>query len=64
MEPLTKPEANVIAPAALAGVTVTPTEDDTGKRVYCVSRWSLTKQRDSLAEVVALLSRMGIKVSA
>ncbi len=57
---LSKDEASVIAPAALAGIAVTPLEDDRGRRVYIVSRWSLTKQCAGLAEVRELLARMGV----
>lgn len=58
--PLTKEEANVIAPAALAGVRVSPIEDDRGARVYVVSRWSLTKACNTLHDVRELLVHMGI----
>jgi hypothetical protein len=57
---LTKDEANIIAPAALAGVAVTPIDDDRGRRVYIVSRWSMAKQCDTLDDVRELLGRMGI----
>lgn len=57
---LSKAEASVIAPAALAGVSVTPIEADNGRRIYIVSRWSLTRQCETLDEVRALLTRMGV----
>lgn len=57
---LSKAEADVIAPAALAGVAVTPTEDDRGRRVYVVSRWAMARQCDTLDEVRQLLLQMGV----
>jgi hypothetical protein len=38
--------ATLTARAALAGITLYATDDDRGRRVYVVSRWSLTKQID------------------
>jgi hypothetical protein len=54
-----KERATVIAEAALAGVVVTPIEDDRGRLVYLVMRWSMVRECESLGEVRALLQRMG-----
>lgn len=40
--------ATLTARAALAGVTLTTTDDDSGQRVYIVSRWALTRALPSL----------------
>jgi hypothetical protein len=53
--------ATVQAKAALAGVRVESIEADDGALVWFVSRWSLTRQCDSLDDVRALLARMGIE---
>jgi len=52
--------ATLQAVAAIAGVRVDPVEGDDGRTVWFVSRWSLTKQCNTLAELSELLRRMGI----
>jgi hypothetical protein len=53
--------ATLQAVAALQrGIRVDPIESDGGRRAYIVSRWSLTRQCDTLDEVGALLRRMGV----
>lgn len=56
-----KDAANLRALAALAGVRVDPINDDHGAPVWIVSRWSLTRQCNTLGEVRALLQRMGVR---
>ena len=51
--------ATLQARAALAGVALSRTEDDRGHEVYIASKWALTKQLASLAEVEDLLVRIG-----
>ncbi len=50
--------ATATARAALAGVALTPINDDFGRQVFVASRWDLTTQLDSLDEVEAWLSRV------
>lgn len=56
-----KEAATLQAKAALAGVRVDPIEADDGELVWCVSRWALTRQCESLDEVRELLARMGVE---
>ena len=51
--------ATLQARAALAGVGLSRTEDDRGHEVFIASKWALTKQLASLAEVEELLVRIG-----
>ena len=51
--------ATLQARAALAGVALSRTEDDRGHEVFIASKWALTKQLASLAEVEDLLARIG-----
>lgn len=55
-----KQAATVQAKAALAGVRVDPIEGDNGRLVWIVTRWALTRECNTLDEVRAFLSRMGI----
>lgn len=43
--------ATATARAALAGVTLHATTDDTDRRVFVVSRWALTRTLDTLDDV-------------
>jgi hypothetical protein len=54
----TKREATLLAIAALKGITITPIETDNGKRAYIASRWSLTRQCDSLDQLTDWLERV------
>lgn len=51
--------ATLQARAALAGVALSRTEDDCGREVFIASKWALTKELASLAEVEELLVRIG-----
>ena len=55
-----KQAATLQAQAALAGVRVDPVEDDHGTLIWIVSKWSLTRQCETLGEVRELLARMGV----
>ena len=50
--------ATLQARAALAGVVLHRASDDHGRAVYIVSRWSLTRQLDSLADAADWLDRV------
>lgn len=47
------------ARAALAGVALSRMQDDRGNEVFIASKWALTKQLSTLAEVEHLLVRIG-----
>ena len=47
--------------AALAGIRVDPIESDDGRRAYCVTRWNLTRQCNSIDELTEFLRQMGIE---
>lgn len=47
--------STLTARAALCGVTLHATTDDTGRRVFIVSRWALTRQLDTLDDLEAWL---------
>lgn len=51
--------ARLKAECALAGATLYVTDDDRGAPLFVVSRWSLTRQMSSVAEVEDFLLRMG-----
>lgn len=53
-----KREATLMAVAALKGITITPIEDDRGRRIYIASRWSLTRQCDTLDDLTDWLERV------
>lgn len=61
-EPARKAFSNAQAKAALAGFSVEQIEADDGGQVFIVSRWSLTRQCDTLDDVRELLQRMGVAV--
>ena len=50
--------ATLTAACALAGVTLTPSTDDHGRRTYVVSRWALTRELPDLDAVEAWLGRV------
>lgn len=50
--------ATATARAALAGVTLHATTDDTDRRVYVVSRWALTRTLDGLDAVEQWLDQV------
>lgn len=50
--------ATVQARCALAGITLIKLDGDFGHPVFIVTRWSLTKQFDFLADVDAWLDRV------
>lgn len=52
--------AAVQALAALAGIRVDPIELGDGSQAWIVTRWHLTRQFGSLAEVCEFLGRMGV----
>lgn len=58
---LTKDEATVQAAAALRGVTVVKIAGEHGMTAFIVSRWAMTRECADLAEVRALLKRMGVE---
>ena len=51
--------ATLQARAALAGVALSRLQDDRGNEVFIASKWALTKQLATLAEVEQLLVRIG-----
>ncbi|VTU36241.1 hypothetical protein [Variovorax sp. PBL-E5] len=53
-----KREATLAAECALVGVTLIPSTDERGRRVYIVSRWALTKELPDLDAVEAWLGRV------
>lgn len=57
--PAPKDEATQAARAALVGASLIVSHDDRGRRTWIVSRWALTREFSSLAEVAELLDRMG-----
>jgi hypothetical protein len=57
--PVDKQFATLQARAALAGVQLLRSTDDRGREVFVASRWALTAQFASLAEVEAWLQRFG-----
>ena len=54
----TKRLATLQARAALAGIVLTPIDDDAGRQVFIVSRWALCTQLDSLDAVSIWLDRV------
>ena len=50
--------ATLTAKCALAGITLVESADDRGRPTYVVSRWALTRQLDSLDDVVAWLDHV------
>ncbi len=51
--------ATLRARAALIGAMVIDSHDDLGRRVWILTRWSLTRAFASLDDLEALLNRMG-----
>ena len=51
--------ATLQARAALVGVALSRIQDDRGNEVFIASKWALTKQLATLAEVEQLLVRVG-----
>ena len=51
--------ATLQARAALAGVSLVRMQDDRGAEVFIASKWALTKELATLAEVEQLLVRIG-----
>ena len=51
--------ATLQARAALMGVALSRIQDDRGNEVFIASKWALTKQLATLAEVEQLLVRIG-----
>ena len=51
--------ATLTAEFALKGVTLHVIEDDRGAPLFVASRWSLTRQMNSVAEVEDFLRRIG-----
>lgn len=56
-----KQVATLQAVAALSGIRVDPINNDDGGTAYVLTRWSLTKQCNTLDELRGLLRRMGIE---
>lgn len=56
-----KAEATWRAKAALRGIAVHRSEADDGRRIWIVTKWSLTRRCDSFDELVAMLTRMGVE---
>lgn len=55
----TKAWTTLQARAALLGVALSSMEDDRGQRVLVCSKWAMVKQLETVAEVEALLRRIG-----
>lgn len=53
-----KTRATLVAQAALKGVQLIIADDDAGRPLFIASRWSLTRQMHTPAEVVEFLARM------
>lgn len=51
--------ATLQARAALIGATLTRMENDAGRVVYVISKWSLTRELQDLDAVEAWLDRVG-----
>lgn len=58
--PTVKELATLKAKAALCGVVLYLSEGDRGEPLFIASRWSLTRQMHSVAEVEDFLARIGV----
>lgn len=54
-----KAVATLTARAALAGVVLHTVEDDAGNPLFIATKWSLTRQMGTVAEVDEFLQRLG-----
>jgi hypothetical protein len=56
---MAKRQATAIARACLIGAIVTPSHDDRGQPTWILSRWSLTREFNSLDALDKVLTAMG-----
>ncbi len=54
--------ANLQARAALAGFAVNAIKDDRGQQAFIVSKWNLTRQCSTLAELTTFLLMVGVRL--